>query len=106
MYRWCCLKHKKSVSETTELVTMREVENSAAANEPEPIYEEFHLDDLKKKPSHSTMPPTTTAVANSTWMDRSRLQQVRASNPYSNQQLKPGPLVEEIYELPDPAMYT
>ena len=85
---------------------MREVENSAAANEPEPIYEEFDLHDLRKKPSHSMMPPATTAATNSTWMDRSRLQQERASNPYSNQQLKPDPLVEEIYEFPEPATYT
>ena len=106
MYRWCCFKHKKPVSETAELVSMREVGKCDAANEPEPIYEEFDLDDLKKTPSHSMMPPTTTAMANSTWMDRSRLQQERANNPYSNQQLKPGPLVEEIYELPDPPMYT
>ena len=84
MYRWCCLKHKKPVSETTELVTMREVENSAAANEPEPIYEEFDLDDLRKKPSHSMMLPTTTAMANSTWMDRSRLQREQATHTPTN----------------------
>ena len=101
MYRWCWLKHKKPVSDTAELVTMREVEKCDDADEPEPVYEECDLDDLKEKPSCSTMPPTTTAITNSTWMNRCRLQQERASNPYSNQQLKPGTLVEEMHELPE-----
>ena len=99
----CCLKNKKTASETPELVAMREksvVAAIAAANKAEPIYEEVGLTDLKVKPSHSVKPPSITTAANRTLMDRCRLQQERASNPYSNQQLKPRKVVEEIYDSP------
>ena len=76
------------------------VASIAAANKAEPIYEEVGLTDLKVKPSLSVKPPSTTAAVNCTLMDRCRLQQERATNPYSNHQLKPSKVVEEIYDSP------
>ena len=85
-----CLKKKAATSGTTEAVTMREVEKHAeediAAEEPEPIYEEFDPAVNEIEPSPAVMPSSiASAVSSYTWKkDRHMLQNERArrDNPY------------------------
>ena len=85
-----CLKKKTATSGTTEAVTMREVEKHAeediAAEEPEPIYEEFDPAVNEIEPSPAVMPSSmASAVSSYTWKkDRHMLQHERAQrdNPY------------------------
>ena len=85
-----CLKKKAASSGTTEAVTMREVEKHAeediAAEEPEPIYEEFDPEVNEIEPSPAVMPSSmASAVSSYTWKkDRGMPHSERAQrdNPY------------------------